>query len=257
MLGTIYIQTKSDIVKGLPYIQKAYELCTEERAGMYSSIGRSYFDIDDFDKAEYYYSKALELNEGCGIIVSYGWLYHNMGEFQKALEIEDSLCKKMDCSVICNIQRFYTYLYLRNFDLAYEYYNKAIEAGRDSTFNLDLISLSYVLRELGKKEESNRVLEEVHSKTIHQSEDYESAYSNLTLASIYAMWNDKQIAIDYLLKFETFGYNVWFNEIKIYPLFENLWEEVEFIALVDRIEREKAILRSKIRQMEESGEISF
>jgi len=224
---------------------------------MYSSIGHSYFHIDDFDKAEYYYSKALELNAGCGIVMSYGWLYHNKGEFQKALEIEDSLCKKMDCIVICNIQRFYTHLYLRNFDLAYEYYIKAIEAGRDSTYNLYLISLSYVLKELDNKEESNRILEEVHSKIIHQSEDYESAFSNFTLASVYAMWNDKQKAIDYLLKFETFGYNVWFNEIKIYPLFENIWEEVEFIALVDRIEGEKAILMSKIRQMEESGEISF
>ena len=224
---------------------------------MYSSIGRSYFNIDDFDKAEYYYSKALELNVGCIIVMRYGWLYHNKGEFQKALEIEDSLCKKMDCSVICNIQRFYTHLYLSNFDLAYGYYNKAIDAGRDSTYNLDLISLSYVLRELGKKEESNNVLEEVHSKIIHQSEDYESAFSNFILASVYAMRNDKQKATEYLLKFETFGYNVWFNEIKIYPLFENLWGEVEFIALVDRIEEGKAILRSKIRQMEESGEINF
>ena len=71
------------------------------------------------------------------------------------------------------------------------------------------------------------------------------------------MWNEKQKAMDYLLRFETFGYNIWFNEIKIYPLFENLWNEPDFIALVDRINKEKAELRSKIRQMEASGEINF
>jgi len=256
-LGTIYIQNKSDIVKGLPYIQKAYQLCTENRADMYLAIGISYFHIDDFEKAEYYYSKALELNVGCEMVLYYGWLYHNKGEFQKALEIEDSLCKKMDCNVQCNYSLFYTHLYLRNFDLAYEYYNKAIEAGKDSTHYFDLISLSYVLRELGKKEESNRVLEEVYSQIIHQSEDHEYPFSNLILAGVYSMWNDKQKAIDYLLKFENSGYTVWFQVIKIFPLFENLWEEDECIALVDRIEREKAVLRSKIRQMEESGEISF
>ena len=256
-LGNIYIQNKSDIIKGLPYIQKAYELCTEERGNMYHSIGLSYFHIDDFEKADYYYSKTLEFNAGCGIIMQYGWLYHNKGEFQKALEIEDSLCDRMDCNVICDIQHFYTHLYLKNFELAYEYYNKAIEAGRDPTYRLDLLTISYVLKELGRKEESESILNKLHNGIINQSENYESAFSNFILASIYAMWNEKQKAMDYLLRFETFGYNIWFNEIKIYPLFENLWNEPDFIALVDRINKEKAELRSKIRQMEASGEINF
>jgi TolB-like protein/Tfp pilus assembly protein PilF len=257
ILGTTYIQNKSNIVEGLPYIQKAFELCTEERDGMYLSIGLSYFNIDDFDKAEYYLRKALELNAGCRIIMRFGWLYHNKGDFQKAIEIEDSLCEKMDCNVICNIQRFYTYMYLKDFETAYVYYKDAIYAGRDSTYNLDLLTISYVLREIGRKEESDRILNKLHDETINQSINYESAFSNFILASIYAMWNDKEKAIEHLERYENWGYSVWFNEIKIYPLFENLWEEPEFIALIERIDEEKAKMRSRIRQMEQSGEITF
>jgi TolB-like protein/Tfp pilus assembly protein PilF len=256
-IGTTYIQNKSDIVKGLPYIQKAFELCTEERAGMYLSIAHSYFHIDDFDKSEYYLRKAMELNAGCIIVMRFGWLYHNKGDYQKALEIEDSLCEQMDCNVVCNIQRFYTHMYLKNYETAYEYYKDAINAGRDSTYNLDLLTISYVLRELGRKEESDRILNTLHGKTINQSKNYESAFSNFILASIYAMWNDKERAIEHLVKYENWGYTVWFNEIKIYPLFESLWEEQEFIALIERIDEEKAKMRSKIRQMEQSGEITF
>jgi class 3 adenylate cyclase/TolB-like protein/Tfp pilus assembly protein PilF len=257
IIGTTYIQNKSDIVEGLPYIQKAFELCTEERVGMYLSIGLSYFHIDDFDKAEYYLSKAMELNAGCIIIMRFGWLYHNKGDFQKAIEIEDILCEKMDCNVICDIQRFYTHMYLKNFETANEYYKDAINAGRDSTYNLDLLTISYVLRELGRKEESDRILNTLHVETINQSKNYESAFSNFILASIYAMRNDKEKAIEHLVRYENWGYSVWFNEIKIYPLFENLWEEPEFIALIERIDEEKAKMRSRIRQMEQSGEITF
>jgi tetratricopeptide (TPR) repeat protein len=257
VLGDMYINNKSDIVKGLPYMQKAYDLCTEERGGMYRAIGASYFHIDDFDKAEYYYKRALEFEIGCGIVMSYGWLYHNKGLFQKALDIEDSLCKVMDCPVICNIQKFYTHLYLRNYEEALKHYNLYLEEGLHGSNHLHMITLAHVLRELGRLTESNELLEQVQSEVESSSKDYETANSKIHLAMISAMKNDKDNAIKYLKEFESFGYSIWFNEIKIFPVFESLWDEPEFIALVDRIDKEKANIRAAIRQMELKGEISF
>jgi class 3 adenylate cyclase/TolB-like protein/tetratricopeptide (TPR) repeat protein len=257
VLGEMYINNKSNIVKGLPYIQKAYDLCTEERGSMYYSIGISYFNIDDFDKVEYYYKKAIEFDVGCSIIMNYGWLYHNMGEFQKALEIEDSLCNIMDCPVICNIQKFYTHLYLENYEEALSFYDLSLEEGLHHSNHLHMISRAYVLRKLGRLTESNELLEQVQSELESSSKYYETANSKIRLAMISAMQNDKDNAIKYLKEFEAYGYSVWFNEIKIFPVFENLWDEPEFIALVERIDKEKANLRAAIRQMEQNGEISF
>lgn len=257
VLGNIYIRNNSDIVQGLPYIQKAFELCTENREGMYVSIGISFFNIDDFEKAEYYYSKALELNADCGIVMYFGWLYHSQGDFQKALEIEESLCNRMDCEVRCYQQYFYSYMYLKEYELAYKYYRKSIEAGRDSTYLLDRVTASYVLREMGRKDESDRALKSIYNELKEMSRDHETSTSNLLMAFVYAMKDDKNKALEHLLRFERFGYSSWFNEIKIFPLLENLWDEPEFKALVQRIDNEKADLRKKIREMEARGEISF
>jgi TolB-like protein/Tfp pilus assembly protein PilF len=246
ILGNMYINNKSDIVKGLPYIQKAFDLCTEERGSMYRSIGNSYFHIDDFEKAEYYFRRALEFDMGCGIIMGFGWLYHNMGEFHKALEIEDSLCNVMDCPVICNIQKFYTHLYLKNYEEASSFYDLYLEEGLHQSNHLHRISRAYILRELGRSAESNELLEQVQTELESNSEEYETTIFSLRLAMIYAMKNDKDNALRYLKEFESFGYSIWFNEIKIFPIFESLWEEPEFIALVDRIDKKKGNLRAAI-----------
>ena len=179
-LGDISIRKRNDVINGLPYIQKAYNLSTEYRDQMYLNIGRCYFHIGDFDKAEYYFSKALELNVGCTIIMSYGWLYHNKGEFQQALDFYDSICNSMDCNVFCYSQRFYTYLYLGNYDLSLENYNKAVDSGRDPSYKVDLVTLACVYKGLGREAESNIILDEIRI----QLEEFQSPFSYFLLASI-------------------------------------------------------------------------
>jgi len=40
-------------------------------------------------------------------------------------------------------------------------------------------------------------------------------------------------------------------------MFKNLWENEEFKAIMKRDQEEKAVIRAKVRDMEELGELNF
>ena len=257
VLGDMYLRVKNDIVNGLSFMQRAYNVNTESRDGMYSNIGRCYFHIGDFEKAEYYFSKALELNVGCVSIMNFGWMYNNMGKFNAAIEFYDAQCKVMDCDLLCSLQRFYTNLYLKNYEASQHNYQNAVDAGRDPDYHLDLVALACVYKGLEQFEKEDSVLNKVLSEIQNQPDELYNQFSYLMLACVYALQQDKTKAIENLLDYEEFGFSVWSNEIKIFPAFEQLWDEPEFVAIVNRMEQEKAKLRSKIRILEDKGDIDF
>ena len=224
---------------------------------MYSNIGQCYFHIGDFEKAEYYFSKALELKVGCVSRRDFGLMYHNMGKFSAAIEFYDTQCNEMDCDLLCALQRFYTNLYLKNYETSLHSYQIAVDAGRDPDFHLDLVALACVYKGLEQFEKEDSILNKVLSEIQSQPNELYNQYSYLMLACVYALQQDKTKAIESLHKYEEFGFSVWSNEIKIFPPFEQLLDEPQFIAIVSRMENEKANLRSKIRLMEDKGEIDF
>lgn len=66
------------------------------------------------------------------------------------------------------------------------------------------------------------------------------------------------MALKYLSEAEKTGfYRGWQDYILIYPPFENLWDDPEFQTIVNRSQKEKAILRSKVRELEENGELDL
>jgi len=78
------------------------------------------------------------------------------------------------------------------------------------------------------------------------------------LSAIYAIQNDNSASLKYLeAAFAIWGFRPYDDQIEIDPIFESLWDDPKFKALIKRAQDEKAAIRAQIREMEERGEIDL
>jgi hypothetical protein len=78
------------------------------------------------------------------------------------------------------------------------------------------------------------------------------------MPSIYALLNEKEEALRYLSEFAKQGFNGGMQDLVINsPLYEYLWDDREFKAIVKREQEKKASIRTQIRKIEERGELDL
>jgi len=78
----------------------------------------------------------------------------------------------------------------------------------------------------------------------------------LKLAASYAMLGENEKALEYLSQLEKFGLFEYPITLT-FPGFDNLSNDPEFKAVVKRIEDQRAAVREKVREMEDSGELNL
>jgi len=64
-LGQFYFNTRNEVIKGLPYYQKAYELGGESWSEINGNIAWVYVSTGDYTKAEKYHKQAFKLRQEC------------------------------------------------------------------------------------------------------------------------------------------------------------------------------------------------
>ena len=260
-IGQLYC-FKEELIKGFRYFQKAIDLGGDSEPEINQNIAYVYFCIDYYAKAEKYLKNAISLRSECLLIQFYDYLLVAQGKYNEALHYLDSVCNIIACEQQCHIMRFYIYTTQNEFEIAEQYFNKAISAGYTRNENDD-IYLAYIYSKTGRKKEAISIL----NNSIRRDESelslkhYFSTFSqtHLRLAAAWALLGDNEKALYYLSKFESERLPLYEMPYKIrtFPVLDNLRNDPEFKAILKRIEHEKDSIRTIVMEMEKRGELNM
>jgi TolB-like protein/AraC-like DNA-binding protein/Tfp pilus assembly protein PilF len=260
-LGQELIFGQNEVIEGLPFFKKAYDLGGSSNASVNMNIGDAYIFIGEYAKGLKYMKETLLLEPSwCGMVQSYCNLLFIQGNYHEGLNFLDSIGKFTLCEYACDIMRFYYHASQRDFKKAEGYLNKAIATDHDSfTWEKGYYDVycNYLLKETGRNSDA---LTGLRNSIINYESDLLKVYGlelsrvRLKLAASYAMLGEKEKALEYLSQLEKYGLFEFPISLS-FPGFDGLRNDPEFQAIVKRIEDQRAVLREKVREMEESGEL--
>jgi len=257
-LGTTYFFNR-DYTEALKNLRKAEKLVRgNELTQLYSDIGQLYVSIGEYQKAEKYYKESLRLQpnfiEGYRNLI---WAGLRQGNFEDAYNYAEKLLSLYPDNTSGYSIMAESLTNLRKYNEAELYYRKWLlkskELGEEALFNRHRFAL---LLWLNGEEEEARVLFykhiEVCENSIKSGGLYGKSLAGYDLAGIYAFLGEKKEAYNWLRKYESdgfiFGYH---NYILLDQLFESLWEDEEFKAIIQRHEKKFAEIRAEIDLLEE------
>lgn len=114
---------------------------------VYTSIGHSYFQMENYDEAEKYYMQTLEREpDHVDTLIGLGNIYMNRGDTDKAMEFYSKIDfeKIKDPTVLYNVG---TIFYNNSkFDEALKYYKKAVEVQEDFLDAIYQLGLTYLTK---------------------------------------------------------------------------------------------------------------
>jgi TolB-like protein/AraC-like DNA-binding protein/Tfp pilus assembly protein PilF len=262
-LGKVLIFDKNEVIKGLTSLQEAYDLGGKSNPTVLFNIGFAYFSIGEYTKALKYFKETLLLEPTwCEIDFTYYDILYIHGNYNEALNFLDSIQNFTICARSCDIMRFYYYTSQRDFKKAEGYSNKSLYIAQGNLINVDGyydIYLNYLLKLTGKKDEAIQGLKnsikyyEVENLKIY---GVKLAIQRLKLAASYAMLGENKKALEYLSQLEKYGL-LEYPITLLFSGFDNLRNDPEFKAIVKRIKDQRAAVREKVREMEQSGELNL
>jgi TolB-like protein len=262
-MGEILCLYKDEVIEGLPYFQKAYDLGGNSLAWVNNYIAWVYVQIGEHQKALKYMTNALSLGAECNYIMVYDYILSVQGKYDEALYFLDSIGSISDCEQVCDVMRYYIFTSRKEFEKAEKFYNKVYNKALSSGFTVaDYdIYLAYLYKETGRKDKAVAVLNNSIKRDENQLKGNNGALGlkvlTLRLAAAYALLGDNKNALYYLSELEKTGVFEWPCTLKSFPGFDNLRNDPEFKAIVKRIEDQRAYTRQKIREMEQQGEIDL
>ncbi len=251
---------KNDIIRSLPYFQKAIVLGGDKEPEINSNISSAFLLFDYYPKAMKYAKYALNLRPECSVIQRNDCNFFVQGKYNEALVFLDSICNLTPCERECDLMRFYIYSSTREFEKAEKYYDK-IEGSGYRQGAWDRIFLGYLYNETGRKQKAETIL-------LSSIKDDEKALTenpttlvisqiNIRLAAAWAVLNDRDKAMNYLHEVEKVVPFEWPVKISLFPGFDRIRDDPEFMLILKNIEDKKAILRSKVQEMEKAGELNL
>jgi TolB-like protein/class 3 adenylate cyclase/Tfp pilus assembly protein PilF len=258
LLGTIYYFGKNDYQNGLYYINKSLN-GGEGRAwpSFYGYLGRFFHGIGDYQRSMKYYRQSLILQPHRRSITGYFQSLLSQHKVHEAINYLDSACIILVNEPVCSILKFYAHLDLENYNQAEKYFNQFLnDAGKPNL--QDSIWFSYLLKKTGREKEANLILKNSKIAIEKQLSGRGRAWRLYNLSAIYAIQNDKSASLKYLEDaFVRSNGRLYDDQIEIDPIFENLWDDPEFLTIVKKAQDEKAAIRAQVREMEERGEIDL
>lgn len=258
-LGWIYCQLKQDYLTGFEYYKKAKELSNVAKwpPRYHNEIAYGYMNLGDYDEALSHLHQAIRLQPDVmePILLS-SWLLEVQGRIDEKLAFIDSIQQLFPGSNACISELAYTYAGLGKFEKAEKYYARVIDTlDKEERIPLKFAHrMGYVFWNLDQK---SRAMEYFDHQLKYCRESLVSGQGYQTveydLAAVYAFLGEKGKALEYLRQYASKGFTYGLHDYIVRdPLFEKLWDNEEFKALVQQIQGEKAVLRRKIREMEES-----
>jgi TolB-like protein/tetratricopeptide (TPR) repeat protein len=258
-IGQVYFMRQNEVLKSLPYYQKAIELGGDTWSEINQNYSFPLFYLGYFSEALKYLHNALSLRSESFNVEVYAHILIVQGAYEEAFHFLDSIGSVTTLDQICDIMRSRTYIYLRDYDKADEFYKKAINSGYKPT-EYDEIYLGCIYNETGRTKEALSILKQV-IQTDEVALTRQSKYvmmekiTKFSLAAAYAIIGDNKKALGYLSELEKLGLFEYPVVLKTFPGFDNLRNYSEFKAIVKRIEDQRDATRAKVREMEQTGEL--
>jgi len=257
-LGEIYFNQKKDVIRGLMHLNKSLELNVTSQPNIFYWVGMCYTHVGDYERAQKYFMKMIELDLNCDGIMQYSWCLAIRQKHEEARVFLDSICGKVDCERACIRENWYHSYCSKDFDLAEDYLGTYTEKGYELAIHWKIIQADMYIQ-MGREEEARPLLDECRTFFENHLEKWgEIWYNTFNLSHIYAMLGEKERGLIYLEKAIDIGMlGGWQDILEVHTVYQNLWDESEFKELVKRAKAEKAALRARIREMEERGEINL
>ena len=259
-LGEIYFNYEKDIESGLKHFNLALKgafKSTERYPFVFHKIGYSLLNAGDYERAKCYFLEAWE-NGAQGEVWHYQWTLAVQQKHKEAYAFLDTICYQTKDELVCFWGKIFHCITQRDYTNAEQYYKVFNDKGYEANIWLQL-PIACMYMNTGRKNEADLILEDCLSKLKKELEKYGETWHNaLLLSELFAIKDDKDKALEYLSKAVDFGVLWgWQDMIEFSPVYENLWDESEFKALVQRAKDEKAAIRAQIQEMEENGEIDL
>jgi tetratricopeptide (TPR) repeat protein len=263
-LGSNYA-SKNDPINTLINLKKGQRLKLGESDyhRVLIDIGQSYHSLLYYKKAEAVYNELVKYNPKAGYRQLYILSLHKL-EWDKMKRFGEKICT-IDTGSMC-LHFLYTWSYYnKEFEQAKENYEN-IRKNISEKDTLDLFRSArygYVLYNLNQKEEATKIfdqqieyhLESIRMKSFLATGSWGGA-SHATLAAINAFLGEKDKAYQYLHDIEKDAFSGWYTtRMQVDPMYENLWEDEEFKAIIQREQIKFADIRTEIDQLEEMGKL--
>jgi TolB-like protein/Tfp pilus assembly protein PilF len=223
------------------------------------SLAGTYLGICDYEKTEIELTELLDYNPSEG----YFWLAFLSlinGEWDKCKLYTDKTCA-MDSGLMCwlSLERYYrnTGDYAKALKYVEKYRDKEMESGLLPLYQQR--TYGQILYNLGRNKESkeyfNKQIE--YSKESIRLKRPDATWVRFQLAGAYAFLDEKEKAYQTLHEFEqeVLVGHLLFWYIQIDSMFESLWEDEEFKAIIQRQEKKFADIKAEVDRLEEEGEL--
>jgi len=256
LFGQYYQDAVKDYIKAIHFYQRAYELGGENDL-IIRLIGILYLEIGYYDVSLKYYKQALQLSQRCSNINWIRWNFSFQGNNEEALQFLDSICDITACEQECALSRFHFLSMKKQFDQAEHQYSIFLNTG-GIPFYWDSIYLAYVYKELGRNNEAKAIL--FNARKSIENQLSQNRYFNRVawLSVIHAIMDEKEVSLKYLSESLDFKqWFTWFEFLTICPIYENLHDDPEFKAIVQRAQDKKEAIRAQVQEMIESDEINL
>ncbi len=154
--GQVLLFNKNDLIKALPYFQKAYDLEGNSNPWVNEWIAYMYLYLSDYPKSIRHLNISLSLKSEYNLIVRYNGILMAQGKYTEAIHFLDSIRIITPYEQLCDVLKFHVLTAQKDFKNAEKLYNKAASAGykRDR----DDIYIGYLYKETGREKEAITIL---------------------------------------------------------------------------------------------------
>jgi tetratricopeptide (TPR) repeat protein len=250
-----------DLVKSIMYAKKAARLIKGERLGeLYDGIGYIYLSVGMYDEAEEFYELAGDILPNWQSNSAQWWLNMIQGNFDQALAFAQKNVELYPDNNRSHLELARTYAHMEEYDTALvifaTWYDRYKEDNLDRwEYRVFSDEYKYALIKSGRDPEKG--YQQIRDKIDYINDVFVEDIFNFGGGYFYDMVRlntligNKEEALKYLLKIEKAGYA--FGSISwamVDPLMEDLREEPEFRASIDRGWEEKWDIQEQIRKME-------
>ncbi len=250
-----------DLVKSIMYAKKAARLIKGERLGeLYDGIGYIYLSVGMYDEAEEFYELAADILPNWQVNSAQWWLNMIQGNFNEALTYAEKNVELYPENNRSYLELARTYAHMEEYDTALvifdTWYDRYKEDNLDRwEYRIFSDEYKYALVKSGRDPEKG--YQQIRDKIDYIEDVFKEDIFNFGGGYFYDMvrlntlLGNREEALKYLLRIEKAGYA--FGSISwamVDPLLEDLRDEPEFIASIERGWEEKWEIQEQIRKME-------
>jgi TolB-like protein/AraC-like DNA-binding protein/Tfp pilus assembly protein PilF len=262
-LGQILFRKKGDPLTAYRYLKLAqfYGRSGEMIPDIYFVFGDLFYNIGDFKSAEKYFRRTIQLYpDNYRWNGPLAWINLVQGRYDIAESYIIKACENSPYDRWCYTWLTRIYAYKEDFETAMDYWEKA-QNKKDDFYNpvnapdtvLEEVQIPNIFIKTGKRKEGLRMLNTMLKKV--QGDSWNDVFQQ---AEIYASLGDYEKVMERIRKLEKLiPYEGIFNLMQNSYLYEPLQDDPEFVAILDRVNGKKAVMREKIARLEEEDIRSF